>query len=151
MDNYFVSNDKSKLDIKIIHEFLTNSYWSANIPEWIVKKAIENSLCFGIYNDTTQVGFARVITDYTSFAYLADVFIIEEQRGKGLSKMLIQEIISSPQLKTIRKWMLATRDAHGLYSKFGFKPVSNPDTLMEIFIHDYYNTLKPEETEKGQG
>lgn len=145
MDNFFVSTDKSHLDIKVIHGYLKTSYWAANIPEEVVIKAIENSLCFGVYNNKQQVGFARVVTDYAVFAYLADVFILEEYRGKGLSKMLMKEIMQHPQLQNLRRWMLATRDAHGLYSQFGFNPLSSPERVMEIFIPDIYNKTKADE------
>lgn len=147
MNNFTISTDKSKLNLDVIHEFLSKSYWSQNIPKWIVKKAMENSLCFGIYDNERQIGYARIISDYASFAYLADVFIIEEYRGKGLSKKLMENIMSHPELKTIRKWMLATNDAHGLYSQFGFTPLSHPEKIMEITTPDFYNVNKLEEPE----
>ena len=140
MEEFFISTDKTKLDLNIIVNFLSGSYWSKNIPEWIVKKSIENSLCFGVYKGEMQVGFARLITDYASFAYLADVFILEQFRGKGLSKKLMEYIMNYPELIFIRRWMLATKDAHGLYSKYGFKPLSMPDRMMEIFTPDFYNS-----------
>lgn len=130
--NFIISNDKSKLDIKLIHDFLSNSYWSQNIPLEIIKKAITNSLCFGLYNGQNQIGFARVITDYATFAYLADVFITEKYRGKGLSKWLMEVMIDFPELQGLRGWMLKTKDAHGLYRKFGFSEPRYPERVMEF-------------------
>jgi GNAT superfamily N-acetyltransferase len=115
-DNFSISTDKSKLDISIIHDFLSHSYWSENIPKEIIQKSIEGSLCFGVYAGDKQVGFARMVTDKATFAYLADVFIIEAYRGKGLSKWLIEIILSHPDLQGLRRILLATRDAHGLYT-----------------------------------
>src|SRR5215831_14902244 len=123
-DNYLVSNDKSKLDLDVIHGFLTESYWSPGVPLRIVKKAIENSLCFGVYDGEAQVGFARVVSDYATFAYLADVFILESHRGRGLSKWMMECIMTHPDLQGLRRWMLGTRDAHGLYSQYGFETVA---------------------------
>ena len=117
-DNYSISTDKSKLDLSVIHGFLSTSYWAEDIPVEIVKKSIENSLCFGVYSENTQIGFARVISDYTTFAYLADVFIIEEERGKGLSKWLMECILKHEQLQGLRNFCLLTRDAHFLYAPF---------------------------------
>ena len=130
MDDFIISDDKSKLDIKLIHNFLTNSYWAKGRTLNEVKRSIENSICFGIFSADKQVGFARVLTDFVVFAYLMDVFIIEEYRGKGLSKKLLQKIFSHERFKGIKKWMLATDDAHTLYEKFGFKVIKNPEKLM---------------------
>ncbi len=135
---FSISTDKKKIDIKMIHHYLSNSYWAKNIPVDTVKKSIEHSLCFGIYFVNKQVGFARVITDYTSFAYLADVFVLENQQGKGLGKWLIKEIMDYPSLQGLRKWLLATEDAHGLYKQYGFSPLKNPDSIMEIRIDNIY-------------
>jgi GNAT superfamily N-acetyltransferase len=133
LDNFTVSTDKSKLNIELIHEFLSKSYWAAGRTREAIERSIKNSLCFGIYNGNDQVGFARVLTDFTVFAYLADVFILEAYRGAGLGKKLIGTILSYPELKTIKRWMLATSDAHGLYSQFGFKGLSQPEKYMELF------------------
>lgn len=130
--NFLISTDKSKLDLKIIHNFISNSYWAKNRSLKTMKKAIDNSLCFGVYYGKKQVGFARVITDFTTFAYLADVFIIEEFRGKGLSKWLMNVILNYDSLKNLKRWFLATKDAHGLYEKFGFTKLKEPDKLMEM-------------------
>ena len=135
---YSISTDKSKLDFEVIHQFLTQSYWSKNIPLELVKKAAANSLCFGVYYNETQIGYARIISDTTSFAYLADVFIVEEHRGKGLSKWLMQYIIDHPDLQGLRRWMLGTRDAHELYKKFGFKAMAAPDRFMELHFPNVY-------------
>ncbi|MEZ4690021.1 MAG: GNAT family N-acetyltransferase [Ignavibacteria bacterium] len=118
--NYLISTDKSKLDIKVIHGYLTNSYWAKNRPLKISKLTIKNSLCFGLYFKDKQIGYSRVITDYATFAYLADVFILEEFRGKGLSKWMMKIIFDYEDLQNVRRWLLATSDAHGLYEKFGF-------------------------------
>ncbi|OGU35441.1 MAG: GNAT family N-acetyltransferase [Ignavibacteria bacterium GWB2_35_6b] len=134
-----MSTDKSKLNIEVIHKFLSeDSYWSKNIPFEIVKKGIENSLCFGVYFNEEQIGFARMITDYASFAYLADVFILPDHRGKGLSKWLMEEIMNYPDMQGLRRIMLATADAHELYKKFGFVPPSKPERLMEIHKPNVY-------------
>src|SRR4051794_1043116 len=113
---YFVSTDKKMLQPEVIHHFLSGSYWAKNISMEKVKLSIENSLCFGVYHGNKQAGFARVVTDYAVIGYIGDVFIVDEERGKGLSKMLMQEIVRHPQLQGLRRMVLATRDAHGLYS-----------------------------------
>lgn len=128
--SYIISTDKRKLQIKTIHNFLVNAYWSKGIKIERVKKAIRGSLCFGVYQGNIQIGFARVITDYVSFGYLADVFIIEEHRKRGLSKLLMKIIMNHSKLKDLKTWMLATKDAHGLYSQFGFEPLKEPQRFM---------------------
>jgi N-acetylglutamate synthase-like GNAT family acetyltransferase len=128
-----ISTNKEKLDPPVIHHFLTNSYWATGISLERVQKRIDNSLCFGVYSDEKQVGFARLITDYDSFAYLADVFILEEYRGVGLSKQLMKTILEHPEVQGLRRWLLATRDAHGLYMQFGFKELERPLVWMEVF------------------
>ena len=120
-DDYFISTDSSLLNIDLIYNYLsTESYWAKNISKELVIKSIINSLCFGLYHQQKQVGFARVVTDKTTFAYLADVFILEEYRKKGLSKWLIETIQAYPDLQGFRRWMPGTRDAHGLYEKLGW-------------------------------
>lgn len=136
--NYVISSDKKKLDISVIHGFLSTSYWSEDIPLDIVQKGISNSLCFGVYNGNKQVGFARVISDYSTFAYLADVFIITEERGKGLSKWLMDCILKHQQLQGLRNFCLLTRDAHSLYDKYGFKSLLNPQNFMSKKEDDFY-------------
>ncbi len=130
-DEYIISTDKSKLQLDVIHGFLKTSYWAKDIEFEKVKRAIDNSLCFGMFYRNKQIGFARVITDYTSFAYIADVFILKEHRKRGLSKWLMKTILEFPELSTIRKWALRTKDAHSLYSRFGFTTPNQPDSYME--------------------
>jgi N-acetylglutamate synthase-like GNAT family acetyltransferase len=127
----FISSDPSLLDLTVVHEFLTTSYWAKGISRETVKLSLENSLCFGVYIINAQVGFARLITDRATFAYLADVFILPEYRQHGLAKMLIKEIINHSDLQGIRHWILATRDAHSLYRKFGFQQLCEPSRMME--------------------
>ena len=126
----FISSDPSLLDLTVVHEFLTTSYWAKGISRETVKLSLENSLCFGVYVMNAQVGFARLITDRATFAYLADVFILPEYRQRGLAKMLIKEIINHSDLQGIRRWILATRDAHSLYRKFGFQQLCEPSRMM---------------------
>jgi GNAT superfamily N-acetyltransferase len=144
-DNFLISTDRSRLDIGVIHGFLTESYWAKGVPVSVVQKSIENSLCFGVYDTISavqQIGFARAITDYATFAYLADVFILEPHRGKGLSKWLISCILAHPELQGLRRWMLATRDAHGLYRQFGFEAVEGSTRLMAITHPDVYQRMR---------
>lgn len=137
--NFNISTDKSRLDIKYIHRYLAyKSYWAENIPISVVKKSIDGSLCFGIYAEETQIGFARVITDMACFAYLADVFVDENYRGLGLSKWLMEVILAHPDLQGLRRFLLATRDAHGLYEQFGFLPLTFPEKWMHIHYPDVY-------------
>ena len=136
---YTISTDRSRLDIDVIHEFLTNCYWSPGIPREIVQRGIANAECFGIFHrERQQVGFARAVTDYTTFAWLADVFVVEAHRRKGLSKWLMECILSHPQLQGFRRWVLATRDAHALYARFEFKPLNDATRWMEKWTPDIY-------------
>ena len=137
--NYLISTDKNRLDLPVIHAFLTRSYWAEGIPMEVVKKSIEHSLSFGVYmeepgeqgeREERQVGFARVITDYATFAYIGDVFILEEYRGRGLSKWLMEVIAEHPELQGLRMWTLFTRDAHGLYENTGFVRGVRTERLM---------------------
>lgn len=139
-DNGFIfSDDKQKIDPATVHHYLsTQSYWAQNVPLEVVKKSIENSLCFGIYKDTKQIGFARWITDKATFAYLADVYVEEIYRGQGLSKKLMSLMLFHKDLQGLRRYMLGTVDAHGLYAQFGFKAIDHPDRLMAIVIKDPY-------------
>ena len=131
---YTISSDKSLLDVGLIHEFLsTSAYWALGRTRQTVERSIANSLSFGIYRGTEQVGFARVITDYATFAYLADVFVLPEFRGQGLSVWLMEVIDQHPDLQGLRRWMLATKDAHGLYRKTGFCELKLPERWMERF------------------
>ncbi len=135
---YSISTDKGRLDVAVIHGFLTMSYWAAGVPMDVVKRSIEHSLAFGVYKEDQQVGFARVITDYATFAYLGDVFILEPFRGRGLSKWLMEVIVGHPELQGLRRWMLLTRDAHELYRKVGFTEPSHPERYMEMHFPDVY-------------
>lgn len=119
--DFLISDDRKLLDLDLIHQYLSQeSYWAKGIPKDVVKRSIDHSVCFGIYTNQHQIGFARVVTDQATFAYLADVFILEEYRGKGLSKWLVETIHLHPDLQGLRRWLLGTRDAHGLYAKFGW-------------------------------
>ncbi|WP_347924013.1 GNAT family N-acetyltransferase [Pontimicrobium sp. SW4] len=129
-----ISSDKSKLDIDIIHNFLTNAYWSKGRTRKEVEKSIKHCLCFGVYKENMQIGFARIATDYVVFAYLMDVFILPEHRGHGYSKKLIEAINNCDQLKSCKVWMLKTSDAHNLYKRFGYKELSYPDKVMERIL-----------------
>jgi GNAT superfamily N-acetyltransferase len=126
-----ISTDPSRIDISAVHGFLTASYWARGVSLETVNRSIRNSLCFGIYHGGAQVGFARVITDRATFAYLADVFVIERFRGRGLSTWLMQCILDHPELQGLRRWALVTRDAHGLYKQFGFQELKSPERWME--------------------
>ena len=137
-DNFTVSTDKARLQLDMIHEFLTNAYWSKHIPMKIVRKAVKHSLCFGVYDGERQIGFARVISDYATFAYLADVFILDLYRGKGLSKWLIECVMAHPDLQELRTFILFTRDAHGLYRRYGFETITIPERVMAIHDANIY-------------
>ncbi|MBK8967812.1 MAG: GNAT family N-acetyltransferase [Lewinellaceae bacterium] len=128
-----ISTNSELLNISFIHDFLCrHAYWAVGIPEETVRRSIEGSLCFGIYKEKQQIGFARVISDYATFAYLADVFITPEFQGNGYGKLLLQAILAHPKLQGLRRWMLVTGDAHGLYKKFGFTSPAHPERIMEI-------------------
>ena len=137
-DEYLLSTDKSKIDVEVVHHFLSHSYWAENIPLEVVQKSIDNSLCFAIYHRDKLIGFARTISDFATFAYLADVFILPGERGKGLSKWLMEIIMDHPQLQGLRRIVLATRDAHGLYTQFGFTPFDRPDRWMQRHNAEVY-------------
>jgi GNAT superfamily N-acetyltransferase len=138
-NDYTIDTDKSRLDIALIHRFLSQeSYWAQNVPLDIVERSIANSMCFGVYKGDKQVGFARVITDQATFAYLADVFVLSEHRGKGLSKQLIETISNWPSLQGLRRWVLATRDAHTLYEQFGFTALDKPEIFMQRKLIERY-------------
>lgn len=132
-DPFIISDDPSKLDLDAICDFLSRAYWAEKRPREVIEKSIRFSLNFGVYDENRQVGFARVITDYATFAYLCDVFIHEEYRGHALGKWLMESILAHPNLQGLRRWSLATRDAHGLYKQFGFTELSNPASWMEKF------------------
>lgn len=154
---YLVTSDRARLDLDVIHGFLTNCYWAKGIPRETVAQSIEHSLCFGIYHEvggepqfppapamarTPQVGFARVISDFATLAYLGDVFVLEEHRGRGLSKFMMECIMKHPALQGLRRWILLTRDAHGLYQQFGFTPLRTAERYMELHRPDVYEIRK---------
>lgn len=131
---YSISTDNKRLDIPLIHDFIsTQSYWGQGRKMETVERALENSLNFGLYKDTQQIGFARVVTDYCTFAWVADVFVVNEYRGRGLSKWLMKVVLDHPGLEAMRRWVLATRDAHDLYRQFGFMQMEQPERWMERF------------------
>ena len=138
---YEISTEIARFDIGMIHEFLRASYWAKNIPRRTVEKAMANSLCFGAFANGRQIAFARAITDRATFAYLADVFVLPEHRGKGVSELLMSAIMEHPDLHGLRRLLLATKDAHGLYAKFGFQPLSNPESFMTIHRPDVYTVF----------
>lgn len=129
--DYRITTDRSHLDIAVIHEFLSGAYWSPGVSRETVERSIDHSLPFGVYRAKEQVGFARVISDRATFAYLVDVFILPDHRAQGLGKWLVEVILSHPELQDVRRWLLRTRDAHGLYQQFGFRAPSMPSTVME--------------------
>jgi GNAT superfamily N-acetyltransferase len=133
-ENFTISTDPARLDIDVICDFLTRSYWANGRPRERTERALKNSLVFGIYDGEKQVGVARVVTDYSIFAYLCDVFIDEDYRSHGLGKWLMQTIQDHPELQGLRRWTLVTRDAHGLYRQFGWKPLAKPESWMEILV-----------------
>ena len=136
-DGILFSTDRARLDIDRIHEFLSrDSYWVPGIRREFVERAIESSICFGAYAGGRQIAFARVISDRAGFAWLADVFVVAEHRGGGIGKQLMAFVIAHPDLQRIRRFMLATRDAHGLYAGFGFTPLAHPERLMERYDAD---------------
>jgi GNAT superfamily N-acetyltransferase len=138
---FLISTRRERLSVDVVHGFLTNCYWAKGIPREVVAWSIEHSLCFGIYEDSgAQVGFARVVSDFATVAYLGDVFVLESHRGRGLSKWLMECVVQHPALQNLRRWILLTRDAHGLYSKFGFTPVKSPERYMELHRPDVYET-----------
>jgi GNAT superfamily N-acetyltransferase len=157
---FLISTHRERLNLDVIHGFLTHCYWAKGIPREVVARSIEHSLCFGIYDASPrlaknarpfggaqgkhgahrQVGFARVVSDFATVAYLGDVFVLESHRGRGLSKWLMQCVIEHPALQNLRRWILLTRDAHGLYSQFGFTPVKAPERYMELHQPHVYET-----------
>jgi len=152
-DGFTIDTDRARVDLDVVHGFLTTCYWSPGIPREVVKRAIEGALCFGIFHEGArdgdagdpdarpggeQVGFARVITDGATFAYLADVFVLEPWRGRGLSKWLMECVTGHPDLQGLRRWMLATRDAHELYRRYGFTAIENPERWMHRWDREVY-------------
>ena len=137
---YRVTADPNQIDVQWVHAFLAESYWAKNVPLEVVKISIKNSLAFGLFKGDEPAGFGRAVTDRATFAYLADIFVDEAHRGRGLGKWLIQCIFDHPDLYNLRRWMLITEDAHGLYENFGFKVISTPGKFMEIKNHGVYDS-----------
>jgi GNAT superfamily N-acetyltransferase len=135
---YQIKTDRKLMDIDLIHQFISNSYWAKGIPKQTLIRSLDNSLCFGVFIDDQQVGFARVVTDKATFAYLADVFVLKEHRGRQLAKKMINEVLDHPELQRLRRIMLATQDAHELYRQFGFASLSNPNSIMAVVKPDIY-------------
>ncbi len=142
---FLVSTDRSRLDLNLIHHFLTGCYWAKGIPRKTVARSIEHSLCFGMYNADKQMAFARVISDYATYAYLGDVFVLDPYRGQGLGKWMMQCIMAHPWLQGLRRWSLLTRDAHMLYAQFGFTPLKAPERYMEIHNPRVYSPTAVQE------
>ncbi len=130
-DGCTITTEAAALDVDLIHGYLTDSYWAKGIPLETVRRSLEHSVNFGLFEGGRQLGFARVVTDRATFAYLADVFVLESHRGRGLAKWLMETVLDHPELQGLRRWILATRDAHGLYAKFGFTPLAAPGRFME--------------------
>jgi GNAT superfamily N-acetyltransferase len=145
-----VTTDPVRQDVDAIHAFLTRAYWCENIPREIVKRAVNQSLCFGLFDGPAQVGLARVITDCATFAYLCDVYVLESHRGCGLGKWLIECVMAHPQLQGLRRFNLATRDAHQLYASFGFQPLRQPEAQMERHKPDIYKVAAASEQSAAQ-
>jgi GNAT superfamily N-acetyltransferase len=139
-ENSTITCDPAKQDHSVIARFLSTSYWASGIPSETVARSLENSLCFGVFESGQQIGFARVISDRATIAYLGDVFILPEYRGRGLSKWLMECIVTHPELQGLRRWILATRDAHGLYGRFGFTPLKKPEVFMERHDPNVYRS-----------
>ncbi len=139
MHGFDIDTDRARLDRALIHRYLSEeSYWARGVPRDVLDRALEHSLCFGAYRGEAQVGFARVITDRATFAYLADVFVLESQRGQGCAQRLMDAVLAHPDLQGLRRLALATRDAHTLYAKYGFTPLARPETFMERYRPDVY-------------
>ncbi|MCI0569446.1 MAG: GNAT family N-acetyltransferase [Myxococcaceae bacterium] len=136
--DFTLSTDRARLDLDVIHGFLSETYWSPGVPRDVVVRAIEGSLAFGLFHREAQVGFARVVTDRATFAYLADVFVLESYRGQGLARWMMDVILAHPELQGLRRWMLATRDAHGLYEQVGFTRVTDPQRFMQRWDPEVY-------------
>ena len=133
-----ISTDRTRLDVDLIHGYLTECYWAKGIPREVVARSMENSLCFGVYSGEEQIGFARVISDYATYAYIGDVFVLDSHRGQGLGKWLMECIMAHPLLQGLRRWSLVTRDAHGLYTQFGFTALGAPERHMELYNPSVY-------------
>jgi GNAT superfamily N-acetyltransferase len=137
-DGYTLSTDQARLDVDAVHAFLSQSYWATNVPRDVVERALRNALCFGLYRDEAQIGLVRVISDYATIAYVGDVYVLPEHRGRGLSKWMMECVLAHPELQHLRRWILITRDAHDLYRQFGFRELKRPEGFMELHDPDVY-------------
>jgi GNAT superfamily N-acetyltransferase len=137
-DGFTISTDPARLDVDGIYDYLSNSYWARGIPRDVFERSLRHALCFGIYEGARQVGFARVVTDFATVAYVGDVYVLEPWRGRGLSRWLMEVMSAHPELQGFRRWILLTRDAHGLYEKFGFTLLADPKRWMEKWAPDVY-------------
>ena len=137
--SYSLTADRARIDVDAVHAFLTRSFWATGISKELVAKSIAHSLCFGVFDGRAQVAFARVVTDSSTYAYLCDVYVLEEYRGRGLGKWMMEFVMRHPDLQGLRRFQLVTRDAHGLYTRFGFKTPANPERQMEIFRPGLYS------------
>lgn len=147
---FLLSTDPAQLDLDLIHGFLAGSYWAKGIPREVVARSIENSLCFGVYAQGKQVAFARIISDFATYAYLGDVFVLEPYRGNGLGKWVMQCIRRHPRLQGLRRWTLLTRDAHRLYAQFGFTPLKKPERYMELHDPNVYAQISDQSGSSGE-
>ena len=139
---FVISTDPARLDLDVIHGYLTRSYWSPGVSRETVAASLRGSICFGLFDGDEQIGFARVVTDGATFAYLADVFVLESHRGRGLATWFMEVVMAHPDLRGIRRWMLVTADAHGLYRKVGFTEPSKPERIMEKLLPDPYGASR---------
>jgi ribosomal protein S18 acetylase RimI-like enzyme len=149
-NGYRVSTDRGRLDLAAVHRFLSTSYWSPGLPLEVLTRAVAGSLCFGLYDDRGQVGFARVVTDRATFAYLCDVYVLEGHRGRGLGRWLMEVVVGHPSLQGLRRFVLVTRDAHGLYERFGFRSLARPEGYLEVHRPNVYLEA-PRPAEPGAG
>jgi GNAT superfamily N-acetyltransferase len=138
MSACFVTTDPARIDREMVYGFLSASYWSKGLPRELFERSIANSLCFSLFDGDGQIGFGRVVTDRATFAYLADVFVLPSHRGRGLAKLLMEAVVAHPELQGLRRWVLATRDAHGLYARYGFTPLEAPERFMELWDPKVY-------------
>lgn len=145
-NGYLISTDPTRLDLVAVHAYLARSYWAAGIPFEVVRRAAEHSFCFGVYHGGEQIGFARVITDRATFGYLADVYVLQEHRGMGIGKWLVETVLAHPDLQGLRRFMLVTRDAAGLYTRYGFQPPEEPSGILQIRKPNPYQPVRPAST-----
>ena len=139
---YRLSTNRDDIQLDAVHAFLANSYWATNIPREVVERAIRGSICVGAFDGEAQIGFARVVSDAATFAYLADVYVLDAHRGRGVAHAMVEHLQALPELQGLRRWMLATRDAHGLYESLGWSRITDPSRLMQRHFPDVYQTAR---------